>query len=68
MFSTKVIVILVTFRFFWAKCYDFFQVCISNQDKSEQRQLGDASRAAFEWDDDSGNVIASYTSGKDVVR
>ncbi|XP_060578370.1 cation-dependent mannose-6-phosphate receptor-like isoform X2 [Ruditapes philippinarum] len=43
-------------------------VCVSNQDKSEQQQIGDASRAAFKWDDDSNNVIAAYTSGKGVLR
>lgn len=43
-------------------------VCVSNQDKSEQQQIGDASKAAFKWDDDGGNVIVAYTSGKGVLR
>ncbi|XP_060578383.1 uncharacterized protein LOC132735450 [Ruditapes philippinarum] len=43
-------------------------VCVLKQDKSHQQQIGDASRAAFKWDDDSGNVIAAYTSGTGILR
>lgn len=42
--------------------------CVSNQDKSEQQQIGDASRAAFKYDDSAGNVIVAYTSGSGVLR
>ncbi|XP_045169768.2 uncharacterized protein LOC123532407 isoform X2 [Mercenaria mercenaria] len=43
-------------------------VCVSNQDKSEQQQIGDASKAAFKWDDEQNNVIVAYTSGHGVLR
>ncbi|XP_045169645.2 uncharacterized protein LOC123532304 [Mercenaria mercenaria] len=40
--------------------------CISNQDKSEQQQIGDASSAAFKYD--GSEVVAAYTSGAGVLR
>ncbi|XP_053374578.1 uncharacterized protein LOC123530760 [Mercenaria mercenaria] len=51
-------------------CYPFTEeqcddaaVCIINPDKTQSITVGDAAKAAFKYDDDSGNVIAGYTSG-----
>lgn len=38
-------------------------VCIINPDKTQSITIGDAAKAAFKYDDDSGNLIAGYTSG-----
>lgn len=38
-------------------------VCIVNSDKSESITIGDASKAAFKYDESSRHVIAGYTSG-----
>lgn len=40
-----------------------FQACILNPDKSQSITIGDASKAAFKYDEGSGNVIVGYTSG-----
>lgn len=37
--------------------------CILNPDKSQSITIGDAEKAAFNYDDDTGNVIIGYTSG-----